>query len=103
MESPGRPPRSPTNATVCPVFGFHAGDVLAPLPNVMRFGCPPSASTTNRSGFPSIEEQNMIFVPSGENTGALLLPENRGKAGTFPVSREQMQMCGLTTLRSVTD
>ncbi len=40
----GMPPRSLTKATVWPVLGFHAGEVLAPLKKVRRLGRLPLAS-----------------------------------------------------------
>src|SRR5579864_6346216 len=97
MYSLGMPPRSLTNMTLWPVLGFHVGEVLAPAAKVTRLGRPPFASTTNSSGFPSIEDENIICVPSGDHAGALLEPRKRGKETTLLASIEYMQICGLTT------
>src|SRR6266849_6149464 len=92
------PPRSLTNTTLCPVLGFHAGEVLAAVEKVMRLGRLPLASTTKSSGLPrSMEEQNMICEPSGDHAGALLEPRKRGKDTVLLASTEYMQICGLTT------
>ncbi len=97
MYSFGMPPRSLTNTTVWPVFGFQVGEVLAPVAKVRRLGRPPFASTTNSSGFPSIDDENIICEPSGDQAGALLEPRKRGNDSTLPASIEYMQICGLTT------
>src|SRR6267154_1320076 len=91
------PPRSLTNTTLWPVLGFQVGEVLAAAEKVTRFGRPPFESTTKSSGFPSMDEENMICVPSGDHAGALLEPRNRGKDTTLLASTEYMQICGLTT------
>src|SRR5882757_6691489 len=92
------PPRSLTNTTLWPVLGFQVGDVLAALEKVTRFGRLPLASTTKSSGLPSMEEENMICAPSGDQAGALLEPRKRAKETTLSASVEYMQICGLTTL-----
>src|SRR4029077_7501 len=96
-KSCGYPSRSLTNAMVCPVFGFHVGEILAPFAIVKRFGRPPLMSETKSSGFPSIEEEKRICVPSGDHAGVLFVPRNRGKETCFPVSSEYMQICALVT------
>src|SRR5438445_13444982 len=66
----GMPPRSLTNTTLWPVLGFHVGEVLAALEKVTRLGRLPLESTTKSSGLPSMEEENMICWPSGDEAGA---------------------------------
>src|SRR5690242_939575 len=92
------PPRSLTNTTDWPVLGFHAGEVFAPAEKVMRLGRPPLESVTKISGLPpSMEEENMTCEPSGDHAGALLEPRKRAKEIVLLASRENMQICGLTT------
>ena len=73
------PPRSLTNATCCPVLGFHEGEVFAPLENVRRFGRPPEASVVTSSGLPYMLDMNMICDPSGDHAGEAFVPANRGQ------------------------
>ena len=68
------PPRSLTNATCWPVFGFQDGDVFAPVEYVSRLGCPPAASAMNSSGLPYMLDMNMICDPSGDQAGEVLVP-----------------------------
>src|SRR5258707_14284080 len=91
------PPRSLTNTTLWPVLGFHVGEVLAALEKVTRLGRLPLESTTKRSGLPSMEEENMICAPSGDQAGALVGARKRGKETTLLASMEYMQICELTT------
>src|SRR6266852_4518944 len=91
------PPRSLTKTTLWPVLGFQVGEVLAPLAKVTRFGRLPLASVTKSSGLPSMEDENIICEPSGDQAGALLEPRKRGKETTLLASMEYMQICGLTT------
>src|SRR5215813_2012747 len=92
------PPRSLTKMTELPVLGFHAGEVLAPLEKVRRFGPPPLESLTKSSGLPSMEDENMSLLPSGDHAGEALVPRKRGKVSTLFASTEYMQSCGLTML-----
>src|SRR6266478_3728448 len=91
----GVPPRSLTKATVWPVFGFQLGDMFAPLEMVRRLGRPPLRSETYSSGFPCMEDEKIICVPSGDQAGVILVPWKRGKETSLPVSRENMQICAL--------
>src|SRR5215472_8099371 len=97
MNSLGIPPRSLTKTTVCPVLGFHAGEVLAALVTVRRLGLPPLALVTKSSGLPCIEEEKMICAPSGDHAGALLVPRKGGKDTTLLRSMEYMQIWALVT------
>src|ERR1700720_3642190 len=90
------PPRSLTKTTLCPVLGFHAGEVLAPFANVSLLGVLPFASVTKSSGLPSIDDEKIRCEPSGDQAGELLVPRKRGKVRTFPASTEYMQIWGLT-------
>src|SRR5713101_6820994 len=92
MYSFGMPPRSLTNTTVWPVFGFHVGEVLAPLAYVIRLGRLPLASITKSSGFPSIDEENMICEPSGDHAGALLEPRKLEKNALCRHPMEKMRI-----------
>src|SRR4029077_11103163 len=65
----GIPPRSLTNATCCPVFGFQDGEVFAPFEYVRRLGRAPEASVVNNSGLPYMLDINMICDPSGDQAG----------------------------------
>src|SRR6266852_7386495 len=80
---------------VCPVLGFQLGDTFAPLDMVMRLGRPPPTSVTYSSGFPCIEEEKMIWVPSGDQAGVMLVPRKRENDTSLPVSIEYMQICAL--------
>src|SRR5579864_7089447 len=97
MQSLGMPPRSLTKTPLWPVLGFQVGEVLAPAAKVNRLGRPPLTSVTKSSGLPSMEEENMICEPSGDQAGALLEPRKRGNETTLLASMEYMQICGLTT------
>src|SRR5216683_651506 len=83
------PPRSLTKTTLWPVLGFQVGEVLAPLAKVTRLGRPPLASVTKSSGLPSMEDENMICEPSGDQAGALLEPRKRAKETTLLASVDQ--------------
>src|SRR5579863_5971901 len=80
-----------------PVFGFQTGETLPPLEKVRRFGRPPLTSETYSSAAPVIEEEKMICVPSGDQVGVAFVPRKRAKETGFPVSKEYMQICALTT------
>src|SRR2546426_4858483 len=80
---------------VCPVFGFQAGDMLAPLEKVRRLGRPPLMSLTYSSGLLCMEEEKINWAPSGDHAGVMLVPRKRGKATSLPVSMEYMQICAL--------
>src|SRR5439155_20108513 len=84
----GTPVRSLTKAIDCPVFGFQAGEVLAPLAKVRRLRSPPPELMEKSSGLPAIEEEKTILEPSGDHEVALLVPLKRGKLTTFPASTE---------------
>src|SRR6266403_6128824 len=84
---------------VWPVFGFQLGDMLAPLTMVKRLGRPPLTSVTSSSGFPCIEDEKTICVPSGDQAGVIFVPRKRGKETSLPVSIENMQICALVRPR----
>src|SRR5258708_20209934 len=69
--------------------------MLAPLALVKRLGRPPLMSETYSSGFPCIEDEKMICVPSGDHAGVILVPRKRGKETRLPVSIEYMQIWAL--------
>src|SRR5258708_29206986 len=69
--------------------------MLAPLALVKRLGRPPLMSETYSSGFPCIEDEKMICVPSGDHAGVILVPRKRGKETSLLVSSEYMQICAL--------
>src|SRR5260370_7731723 len=71
--------------------------MLAPLALVKRLGRPPLMSETYSSGFPCIEDEKMICVPSGDHAGVILVPRKRGKETSLPVSSEYIQICALVT------
>src|ERR1019366_9396045 len=79
MYSRGIPPRSLTNATCCPVFGFHDGEVFAALEYVRRLGCAPEASVMTNSGLPYMLDMNISCDPSGDHAGEEFVPWKRGQ------------------------
>src|SRR5271154_78236 len=82
----------------CPVFGFHAGDVLTAFEKVSRLGWPPLPSVTYSSGLPCMDDEKISCEPSGDHAGELFVPLKRGNEITFPESIEYMQICGPVTL-----
>src|ERR1700722_15529514 len=80
---------------VCPVLGFHAGEVQVAFEKVKRLGWLPLASVTHSSGLPAMDEEKTICAPSGDHAGALFVPRNRAKDSTLPASIEYMQICAL--------
>ena len=44
-----------------------------------------------------MEEEKIIWEPSGDQDGELLVPLNLGKETGLPVSMEYMQICALVT------
>ena len=94
----GIPPRSLTNATCWPVFGFQDGDVFAPFEYVSRLGREPDASERNSSGLPSMLDMNMSCEPSGDQDGEELVPLKRGQETRWLVSVEYTQICAERTL-----
>src|SRR5271155_183985 len=78
---------------VCPVLGFHAGEMHVALEKVSRFGWLPLESVTYSSGLPCCDDEKTIWVPSGDHAGVVLVPLKRGNEITLPESIEYMQIC----------